>query len=182
MARILIADDSPQMLRALRTALQAHPGWEVCGEASDGLEAVNHAAQLSPDIVILDLTMPKLNGLQAARTIHTAAPKLPLLLFTQHEFKTPIDREARDSGFSGAVNKGSCEVLIAAVEALLRGETFFALATPNSGLASAAAASASGLDIKDQKDLKDDRPTDAAERAKAEVPPDHALPARSENS
>jgi DNA-binding NarL/FixJ family response regulator len=89
MARILIADDSPQILQALRKALEEHPEWEVCAEASNGIEAVAQPAALNPDVVVLDLTMPKMNGFEAART------------------------------------KGSYDSLIAGVESLLRGETFF---------------------------------------------------------
>lgn len=104
--RIVIADDSPEIRRALRTILEEYPGWEICGEASNGLEAVSQTAGLNPDLVILDLTMPNLNGYQAARAIHIAAPNLPLLLFTQHEIDAQMEREVRDSGFSGAVNRG----------------------------------------------------------------------------
>jgi two-component system, NarL family, response regulator NreC len=123
--RILIADDTPQIRRALRQALEKHSDWEVCGEASNGLEAVSQAGELNPDVVILDLTMPNLNGFQAGSTIHSAAPKLPLLLFTQHEVGPQLKQEARNSGFKGVVNKGSFDLLIAGIESLLRGETFF---------------------------------------------------------
>ncbi len=129
MVRILIADDSPEIRRALREALEKHSGWKVCGEASNGLEAVSQTSELNPDIVILDLTMPKLNGFQAGRVIHTAVPKLPLLLFTQHEFGPQIEQDARNSGFHGGVNKGSFDLLIAGIESLLRGETFFTSAS-----------------------------------------------------
>jgi DNA-binding NarL/FixJ family response regulator len=136
MTRILIADDNPQILRSVRRALEAHGDWEVCGEASDGFEAVSRTAELNPDLVILDMSMPRLNGLEAARIIHAAVPNLPLLLFTQHNFETQIEREARDSGFSGGVNKGSYDLLVEGIESLLRGETFFTSArTPPSSIA-----------------------------------------------
>jgi len=125
MTRILIVDDNPKMLKILRQTLGENPDWSVCGEASDGLEAVSKAAELLPDIVILDLTMPKLNGLQAGSAIHVAAPKIPLLLFTQHSVNAALENEARKSGFSGGVSKGSLISLIVGIEALLRGETCF---------------------------------------------------------
>lgn len=109
----------------MREALEKHANWDVCGEASTGREAVSQTAELNPDIVILDLTMPNLNGFQAGSAIHTAAPTLALLLFTQHECGPQLEQEARSSGFRGVVNKGSFDLLIAGIEALLRGETFF---------------------------------------------------------
>jgi DNA-binding NarL/FixJ family response regulator len=124
LARILIADDNPLMLRVLREVLERHPDWTVCGDASNGLEAVSKAAELLPDLVILDLTMPKLNGIQAGRAIHTAAPDIPLLLFTQHLFEGHVEEEARNNGFSGGIQKGEYGALVAGIEALLRGETF----------------------------------------------------------
>lgn len=109
----------------MRETLGKHVNWDVCGEASNGLEAVSRTAELNPDIVILDLTMPNLNGFQAGAAIHRAAPTLPLLLFTQHEFRPQMKKEACNSGFRGIVNKGSFDLPIAGIEALLRGETFF---------------------------------------------------------
>jgi DNA-binding NarL/FixJ family response regulator len=123
--QILIADDSPELLQCIRKAIEERADWKICGEASDGLEAVSRAAELTPDLVVLDLTMPNLNGFQAARAIHTAAPKIPLLLYTQHFFDTHLERQAREAGFSGAVTKGSSDSLTAAIESLLRGETYF---------------------------------------------------------
>jgi DNA-binding NarL/FixJ family response regulator len=133
MIRFVIADDNPGIRRELRSLLEEHRGWKICGEASDGFEAARETAKLNPDLVILDLTMPNLSGFQAARrAIHTAAPKLPLLLFTQHEIDVQVEREARDSGFRGAVNKGSNDLLIAAIELLLQGKAFFTF-SPTSG-------------------------------------------------
>ncbi|HMI52438.1 MAG TPA: response regulator transcription factor [Candidatus Saccharimonadales bacterium] len=125
MTRILIVDDNPKILKVLRQTLGENPEWSICGEAADGLEAVSKAAELLPDIVILDLTMPKLNGLQAGSAIRLAAPKIPLLLFTQHNVDTALENEARKSGFSGGVSKGSLNSLIVGIETLLRGETYF---------------------------------------------------------
>ena len=133
MVRIVIADDSPQIRRSLREALDKHSGWKVCGEASNGLEAVSQTSALNPDIVILDLTMPGIKRIPSwSYCIHAAVPKLtatPDAL--QHEFASQIEQEARNSGFRGGVNKGSLELLIAGIESLLRGETFFTSATPS---------------------------------------------------
>jgi len=123
--KILVADDNPKMRKVLRLALGEHPDWVICGEASDGLEAVSKAAELMPDIVILDLTMPKLNGIAAGSTIHLAAPEMPLLLFTQHRIDPTLEQEARKAGFTGGVSKGLLHQLIAGIESLLRGETYF---------------------------------------------------------
>jgi DNA-binding NarL/FixJ family response regulator len=125
MTRILIADDSPYVLESIKKVIEEHPDWKICGEAADGLEAVSKAAELTPDLIVLDLTMPNLNGFQAARAIHTAAPSIPLLLYTQHLFDTHLEKEARNAGFSGAVTKGSGDSLTAAVESLLKGEQYF---------------------------------------------------------
>ena len=81
MPRILIADDSKYSRDALRQLLESHE-CEVCGEAEDGLSVVEKCAILKPDLVILDLNMPNLNGLDAGHAIHAANPGIPLLLFT----------------------------------------------------------------------------------------------------
>ena len=91
MRKILIADDSDNTRIYIRNALVSH-GWTVCGEATDGLQAVQLASQLKPDLVILDLTMPVMTGLEAAKEILQAAPELPIVLFTLH--KAPQVREA----------------------------------------------------------------------------------------
>jgi DNA-binding NarL/FixJ family response regulator len=131
MIRILIADDCTAARRALRIVLQGN-GWEVCGEAEDGLAAVEKAAILKPDLVILDFRMPNMNGLQAGRMIHAADPHMPLLLFTLDKIERYLDEEARKAGFRGALAKGEgIFALSQAVEELIQGRTFFltALAT-----------------------------------------------------
>jgi DNA-binding NarL/FixJ family response regulator len=79
---ILIADDSPVIRRTLRQTLEREDAWEVCGEATDGREAVEKAQRLKPDVVVLDLAMPVMNGLDAAREIRRLSPALPLVMFT----------------------------------------------------------------------------------------------------
>ena len=125
MPRLLIADDSAASRRALRNLIEGN-GWEVCAEAEDGLAAVEKTAVLKPDLVILDFRMPNLNGLQAGQAIHTADPRIPLLLFTLDGIEGPLEDLARGPGFRGALAKGEgIFALSLAIEELLQGKTFF---------------------------------------------------------
>jgi DNA-binding NarL/FixJ family response regulator len=125
MPRILIADDSQATRYALRRLIQGN-GWEVCGEAEDGLSAVERTAILKPDLVILDFKMPNLDGLQAGQAIHTADPNIPLLLFTLDCIDPALQELARGAGFRGALAKGEgIFALSEAIEVLLEGKTFF---------------------------------------------------------
>jgi DNA-binding NarL/FixJ family response regulator len=125
MTRILVADDHEMVRRGLRAVLEAHPGWEVCGEAANGLEAVAQAHALKPDIVILDFAMPKLNGLGAARQIRQELPQVKILILTMHESETLIRSLAR-AGVRGCVLKSDAgRVLVFAVEQLLQHKPFF---------------------------------------------------------
>jgi DNA-binding NarL/FixJ family response regulator len=129
MPRLLIADDSAASRRALRNLIEGN-GWEVCGEAEDGLAAVEQTAILKPDLVILDFRMPNLNGLQAAQMIHTADPRIPLLLFTLEGIAPPLEELARRAGFRGALAKSEgIFALSQAIEELLQGKTFFLTAS-----------------------------------------------------
>jgi CheY-like chemotaxis protein len=107
MARILIADDNAAM-RASLGALLAGEGWSVCGEAADGRQAVEMAAQLVPDLIILDLAMPVLDGLHAAVEILSADPTRPILLYTLHNSGV-IEVKAKKAGIREVVfeNVGS---------------------------------------------------------------------------
>ncbi len=105
-----------KMLRAL---LETHADWQVCAEAANGLEAVQKAAELKPDAIILDLAMPEMDGLHAAREILSNSPTLPILLHTNHAFST-LALEAKKNGIREVINKSASErELIRAVEALL---------------------------------------------------------------
>ena len=117
--RILIADDQEMVRKMLRALLETHADWQVCGEAANGLEAVQKAAELKPDVIILDLAMPEMDGLHAAREILSNTPTLPILLYTNHAFST-LALEAKKNGIREVINKSVSErELIGAVEALL---------------------------------------------------------------
>jgi DNA-binding NarL/FixJ family response regulator len=123
--RILIADDHEVVRRGLCTLLQTHEGWEICGEAKDGREAVEMAKQLKPDVVILDVGMPNLNGLAAARQLaqHDSNQKIIVLTITDSD---QVIREALDAGARGFVLKSdAARDLVSAVEALQRNRMFF---------------------------------------------------------
>jgi DNA-binding NarL/FixJ family response regulator len=104
MARILIADDNESLRTALRKALSAREGWTICGEAGDGVSAVNLAEQLKPDLVILDFLMPLRNGLATAAEIRKTLPDLPIILYTMH-MSAQLEREARRMGVRKVVSK-----------------------------------------------------------------------------
>jgi two-component system, chemotaxis family, chemotaxis protein CheY len=81
--RVFIVDDNPSVRRGIRTLLEIS-GFEICGEASDGLEAVERAPEIDPDLIILDVAMPRMNGVDAARKLHVIYPHVPILLNTLH--------------------------------------------------------------------------------------------------
>jgi len=127
--RILIADDHEIVRRGLRTLLQGQDGWEVCGEAVDGYEAVTKAAELKPDLAIVDLKMPKLNGLDATRKILEMEPRTAVLVLTIDESEHAF-RESLKAGARGFLHKSeAARNLKAAVEALQRGQPFVASKT-----------------------------------------------------
>ena len=123
--RILLADDHELVRRGLRTLLESHPGWEVCGEASDGRTAVEMTRRLQPDIVVMDVSMPELNGFEATRQILAKQPKVEILALSMHESQQMVN-EVLDAGARGYVLKSDAgSDLVAAVEALRRHNYFF---------------------------------------------------------
>lgn len=126
-SRILIADDDPTIRMLLRRLVSNHPSWEVCGEVATGADAVEKAASLAPDLVILDLAMPAMNGLQAAREISKASPHTLMLLASVQEVSRQLAEAAREAGFRGAVTKSSGSEVVQGIEALFHSQTFFAI-------------------------------------------------------
>ena len=123
--RILIADDHELIRRGLAAVLADRPDWSIVGEAADGRQACELAARLTPEIVVLDLTMPQLNGLDATRQIRISTPKTRILIVTAHESEQLL-REVLDAGAMGYVLKSDAgRVLGQAIEALLDDRPFF---------------------------------------------------------
>lgn len=83
--RILIADDNPLVRSGVRILVEGHGGWTVCGEAADGIEAIEQAVRLKPDLILLDISMPKLDGLDAAPVIREKVPGLGIIILTLHQ-------------------------------------------------------------------------------------------------
>jgi DNA-binding NarL/FixJ family response regulator len=120
--RILIADDHSLVRKVLKTALENHSDWHVCGQATNGLEAVQKAAELHPDLIILDFAMPVMDGLGAARQILSASPSVPILIFTNYYFPSLV-LEADSVGVRQVIDKGLAgNELLFAVETLLTGK------------------------------------------------------------
>jgi DNA-binding NarL/FixJ family response regulator len=123
--RILLADDHDIMRRGLRHLLTSRPGWEVCAEARNGREAVELAEQLKPDVVVMDIAMPELNGLDAARKIHRELPKTEIVILTLH-FSDQLARDILEAGARGYVMKSDADRdLVTALEALSQKRPFF---------------------------------------------------------
>ena len=123
-AKIILADDHQVVRLGLRALLESAPGFEVVGEAGDGLEAVQMAERFSPDVVILDLMMPRLNGIQAAQQIHARFPHIRIVILSMFDSEAYVV-EALSGGASAYVLKGSTtEDLVAAVREVLAGKRY----------------------------------------------------------
>jgi two-component system response regulator NreC len=123
--RILIADDHDVMRDGTRSLIERQPGWEVCGLAATGREAVAQAIALQPDIVIMDMSMPDLNGLDAAVQIRRRLPRTEILMFTAHETEELV-REVFEAGAKSFIYKSDAhEFLVDAIQSLSQHKPFF---------------------------------------------------------
>jgi DNA-binding NarL/FixJ family response regulator len=121
----LIADDHLLARRGLRAVIESHVGWTVCAEACTGREAVEMAAQFKPDIAVLDITMPELNGIETARRLQKSPHRIEVLLLSAH-YSDQLVREAVDAGVRGYIMKtDSGSDLLLALEALAQHKPFF---------------------------------------------------------
>lgn len=123
--RILVADDHHVVRSGLRLLLESHSGWQVCAEATNGREAVEKAGKFKPDVAVLDIGMPLLNGVEATRQIRKLSPKTEVLILTMHDSELLV-QEVIEAGALGYILKDDADRnLIAAVEALHEHEPYF---------------------------------------------------------
>jgi DNA-binding NarL/FixJ family response regulator len=123
--QILIADDHEVIRRGLRGIIESQEGWTVCGEACDGHEAVQLAEKLQPDLAILDITMPRLNGLDATRQVKQVSPKTEVLIFTMHDSEQLVHSVLGAGARGYLLKSGASKHLIPAIKALLNHTPFF---------------------------------------------------------
>jgi DNA-binding NarL/FixJ family response regulator len=128
-SRILVVDDYEPWRLAVCSALQTHPELEIVGTASDGLEAVQKAKETEPDLIVLDLGLPKLNGIEAARRIREFFPKVKILFLTEH-CSWEIAQEALRTANAYILKSNVVKELIPAIEAVLKGKQFLSGGLP----------------------------------------------------
>ena len=123
--RILVADDQQYIRQGIRALIEASPGLEVCGEAENGEQAVEMTLEMKPDLVVLDITMPVMNGLDAAKAIRSCSPDTPILLVSIHNIETMIE-DAKRIGVQGYVAKAQAsELLVDAIQSIMRHQKYF---------------------------------------------------------
>jgi DNA-binding NarL/FixJ family response regulator len=123
--RILLADDHEVVRAGLRALLEEQSGWEVVAEAVDGRDAVEKASKLKPDVVVIDIAMPSLNGLEAVRQIVKAVPNTRVLVLTMYD-SDPLIQQVLQAGARGYLLKSDAgRDLVSAIDALRRNKTFF---------------------------------------------------------
>jgi len=118
--RIMVVDDNPAIRRILRNILEFNHDWVVCGEGVDGRDGVEKAKTLSPDLIVLDVSMPVMNGLEAARILHQVMPNVPLILCSLHTDRL-LEMEARSAGVTAVFSKAeNMQMLVNKARELLK--------------------------------------------------------------
>ena len=129
--RILLTEDHEVVRRGIRSLIEGHKQWEVCAQAEDGVQAVQRTIELQPDVLIIDMSMPRLNGLQATCQILRQLPNQRILLLTMYESET-LFRNALQVGVRGVVLKRDASLnLMRALEALAQNKLFFTSRFPD---------------------------------------------------
>lgn len=113
---ILIVDDSTVIRRALRMLFESMTGWEVCGEAANGREGIEKAQQLKPDVMVLDMSMPEMDGIAVAKALKTKMPGLPIVMFTNFAEDQFLKHEVLSAGIAQVVSKSDSQGLVRAVK------------------------------------------------------------------
>jgi len=122
--RVLLVDDHEVARRGIRSVLAGNPGLEVVGESADGEEAIKKASELRPDIILLDISLPGISGIDAARSVHKISPETRVIFVSQHD-SVRIAKDAMSFGASGYVVKSDAgRDLLAAIDAVQQGRTF----------------------------------------------------------
>ena len=123
--RVLVADDHPIVRAGLRSLIESRPGWQVCAEGVNGREAVEKAAKLKPDIAVLDVSMPILNGIEATRQLRKVSPETEILILTMHDADQMV-QQLIEAGCRGYIMKDDADRnLLAALDALRRHKPYF---------------------------------------------------------
>jgi two-component system, NarL family, response regulator NreC len=118
--RILVVDDNEHVRRGVLNILASETAWEVCGQAKDGEEAIRKARELLPDLVLLDISMPGMNGLEVTRILRREVAKVKILIMSQHDPSQILPR-ALDAGAQGCVDKGNLATdLLPRIQSIMR--------------------------------------------------------------
>ena len=129
MRRILIADDNDAIRGVLGQLLRRHDGWEVCADVKNGQEAVLKAIELKPNVIILDLAMPMMDGLQPTREITQILPAVPIIIYTLHK-SSWLELDAKKAGARLVVSKRDTDALVRAAETVLNTQSEDSIAAP----------------------------------------------------
>jgi len=125
--RILVVDDNKALRDAVGRLVKSVPGLEVCGEAENGREAIQKTIDLQPHVVLMDIAMPDINGLEATRELRRVAPRAEVLVFTEHESRQAM-QAAMDAGARGYLAKTQASLLVEAVRTVARHRPYSSLA------------------------------------------------------